>query len=290
MNIHRNYILPKWGKTPLSEMSAMAIRSWILNARSLKGKPLSGKSKGNIMGQMSTLFRFAMLWDWVALPVNPCSLFTVPGVSKRIKKPRVIPPATFRAILDGERDVRFRAMLLGAYCLGLRVSELFGLKWSDLDHLRFTLTIQRAIVDAKEGDVKTERSGAPLPISGYVEKAFRDLRQWSEYNAPGNWIFASEAHAGRLPLNSKWIQQTMLLQAGRRLGLDFNLGWHTFRHSYKVLLERAGVDLTVQRDLMRHADTHTTSQIYGEVEMDRLRSANEAAMLLIFQGDHLRGE
>jgi hypothetical protein len=33
---------------------------------------------------------------------------------------------------------------------------------------------------------------------------------------------------------------------------------------------------------MRHADTHTTSQIYGEVEFDRMKSAHEKAMALVF--------
>jgi site-specific recombinase XerD len=94
------------------------------------------------------------------------------------------------------------------------------------------------------------------------------------------WVFASRYKAGRLPIDSRNIQTKHLVGAGKAIGLDFSLGWHTFRHSYKVLLERAGVDLTVQRDLMRHADTHTTSQIYGEVEFDRMRTANDAAVAL----------
>jgi site-specific recombinase XerD len=57
------------------------------------------------------------------------------------------------------------------------------------------------------------------------------------------------------------------------------------RHSYKVLLERAGADITVQRDLMRHADAKTTVNVYGEVEMDRMRDANNKAVALAFGED-----
>ena len=46
-------------------------------------------------------------------------------------------------------------------------------------------------------------------------------------------------------------------------GLNFNLGWHRLRHSYKVFLELTRIDVTVERDLMRHADIHTTLQVYG---------------------------
>jgi site-specific recombinase XerD len=67
-----------------------------------------------------------------------------------------------------------------------------------------------------------------------------------------------------------------------RIQTLFRSEWHTLRHSYKVLLERSGADITVQRDLMRHADTHTTTQIYGEVEFDRMREANNLAVNLAF--------
>jgi integrase len=100
------------------------------------------------------------------------------------------------------------------------------------------------------------------------------------FRDPSDWAFASEALAGRRPSNSQHIQHTQLLRLGKGIGLDFPLGWHTFRHSYKVLLERAGADITVQRDLMRHADTHTTSQVYGEVEFDRMQDANNKAVAL----------
>jgi site-specific recombinase XerC len=87
---------------------------------------------------------------------------------------------------------------------------------------------------------------------------------------------------GIKPRGSRGIQTRDLSPESKKIGLNFNLGWHTFRHSYKVLLKRAEVDLTVQRDLMRHADTHTTSQVYGEVEFDRMRVSNEKAVSLAF--------
>ena len=39
-------------------------------------------------------------------------------------------------------------------------------------------------------------------------------------------------------------------------------------------------DPTLKRDLMRHSDVHTTMQVYGEVEMERLREVNDAAVNL----------
>ena len=85
---------------------------------------------------MKVLFKFAMLWGWVPPQTNPMSLFSVPGITKRVRKPRVINMAQFQALLEHFRaDLRMRTMITGGYCLGLGASELFGLKWRDFDHL-----------------------------------------------------------------------------------------------------------------------------------------------------------
>lgn len=277
MNIHRVHIMPRWGKTPLDDMNPMAVRQW------LRELDRSTRTRGHILGQMRQLCRFSMLWGWMPGAVNPMSLFTIVGSTKRTKKPRVITPAQFRQLLKNEPELRVRTMIIGAYCLGLRASELFGLKWADFNcHLDARVHIRRAVVDGRVGLVKTERSDAPLPLAEAVDAAFLAYRQHSIFKDEDDWVFSSQQQAGKFPLTSKWFQQTYLIPAGKALGLDFNLGWHTFRHSYKVLLERSGADITVQRDLMRHADTHTTSQIYGEVEFDRMRLANDAAVALAF--------
>jgi integrase len=135
------------------------------------------------------------------------------------------------------------------------------------------------------GLVKTERSDAPLPLAEAVNQAFLALRARSLFSHDEDWVFASERSSGKRPMNSKFIQQETFIEAGKAIGLDFNLGWHTFRHSYKVLLERAGTDVTVQRDLMRHANTNTTMNVYGEIEMDRMRNANNKAVALAFGED-----
>jgi len=273
--IHRNHLTPRWGHVPLAKMHPMEVRGWLLEMEK------APKTRGNILGQMRSLFRFAMLWGWIPATVNPMSLFTIPGVTKRMRKPRVISPAVFRELLKAQ-PLLIRTMLIGAYCLGLRVSELFGLQWGDFDFLGAKVWIRRAVVEARTGKVKTERSEAPLPLAKPVLDAFLELYQHADLKGEQDWVFASRYKCGRLPMDSRNIQTRKLVPAGQAIGLDFSLGWHTFRHSYKVLLERSGADLTVQRDLMRHADTHTTSQIYGEVEFDRMIEANGKAVALVF--------
>ncbi|MBV8207215.1 MAG: tyrosine-type recombinase/integrase [Acidobacteria bacterium] len=69
------------------------------------------------------------------------------------------------------------------------------------------------------------------------------------------------------------IQQDYIRPAGKRLEIG-NVGWHTFRHSYRSWLDRTGTPVGVQRKLMRHAHISTTMNVYGNALMDSKREAN----------------
>lgn len=275
--IHRLYLLPKWGTTSLESMNTMEVRAWLL------GLDFSTRTRGHIHGQMRVLFRFAMLWDWTPASVNPMSLFSIPGATKRTRTPRTISPQQFLQLIKLQPDITVRAMLFGAYCLGLRASELFALQWQDFDFLGGRVHVQRAIVDGRVGDVKTERSNERLPLPKRALEAFLALYGKTEYKGQGDWVFASPAQFGEMPFNSQHIQFNTLRAMGKAIGLDFSLGWHTFRHSFKNLLKASGSDPEMMRDLMRHSDTHTTMNVYGESDFERMRVASDKAMDLIFK-------
>ena len=276
LKMHKLYIRPRWGETPLVEVEAIDVRQWL---RGLDH--LSSRTKGHLHGQMKNLFKFAMLWKWMPAVVNPMSLFSIEGATKRRKAPRVISPAQFRMLLAHfQENLQLQVLVTAGFCLGLRSSELFGLKWGDFDHLGATVRVQRAVVRGHEGAVKTERSNAPLPLARFVGDLFLRWRQSANFREDADWVFPSPYKGGLKPIDANTIQYRYLVAAGKAIGLDFNLGFHNLRHSYKSLLDRISADASLKRDLMRHADVHTTMQVYGEVEMDRLREANTAAVQL----------
>jgi integrase len=275
--IHRNHIVPRWGLVPLEDVTPVKVRAWLLEMEK------SGKTKGNILGQMRILFKFAMLWDWLPAAVNPMSLFSIPGTTIRKRKPRVITIKQFLQLLEHFRDdTRIRTMVTAGFCNGLGASELTGLQWGDFDHHSRKVRISRGAVEGHIGPTKNQHRNAPLPLHKFVADMFLAWRHETTFKDDSDWVFPLESSGGELPEYSNNLQSHVLAPAGKEIGLEFSLGWHTLRHSYKVLLERAGIDITAQRDLMRHSDVHTTTQVYGEVEFDRMRDANEKAVDLIF--------
>jgi len=63
-----------------------------------------------------------------------------------------------------------------------------------------------------------------------------------------------------------------LRPAGEKVGLQ-GVGWHTFRHTYRTLIDDVGTPLGVQQRLMRHADIKTTMRHYAHVLNDDVRQA-----------------
>jgi integrase len=226
---------------------------------------------------MRILFRFAMLWEWIEHGENPMSLFRMEGSTRRAKEPAVLTGEQFGAVLQEITEPIYRTMVLLAICLGLRCSELFALKWKDV--LEEVIKVERAIVDGNEGEVKTVHSKKSLPLHPDVAAMLADFRKGTEFNKDEDWIFASSYVGGDVPMRPGNVQRRILIPAGKRAGLPFTLGWHTFRHTYRSWLDDLQVPLTVQRDLMRHADIRTTTQ-YGSTAMNSLRAANDRLIVM----------
>ena len=62
-----------------------------------------------------------------------------------------------------------------------------------------------------------------------------------------------------------------------------DIGWHTFRHSYRSWLDDTGAPLTVQKELMRHASIQTTMNIYGKAMTDTKRQAHTKVVELVLR-------
>jgi integrase len=276
LSIINAHIRPRWGKVPLEDVRSARVEEWLLAV------PVGNYRKGHIHNVMKQLFKTAMHYEWLPLAANPMSTFSIEGSTKRERVPGTITHAQFHAILELLTEP-YRTMVVIAQCLGLRVSEIMGLQWHDFDFLAGEVRIRRAVVEAHTGEVKTYHSKKELSLHPRVTGAVQMWRSQTEFTQPEQFVFASPWQAGELPYNSSKIQSDYLRVVGKAIGLDFSLGWHTFRHTYRTLLRKSGAPLDVQRDLMRHADIYMTSK-YGGTELDELRVVNDSVVDALFGG------
>ena len=270
--ILNKHVTPKWENVPLSQVRPMFVQEWLDNIT------LTAKTKGKIKALMHRLFERAMFWELIPMERNPMALVEIPGSSRRSKQPIILTLDQYFAVLQLLPEP-YRTMVVVAQCLGLRVSEILALQWPDINFAELTMRVTRAVVDGVVDEVKTEYSEDDLPLDPDLATV---LLNWKRQCAASqeDWIFPSPV-TGRC-YHASPIQQDYIRAAGRKLGLG-DIGWHTFRHTYRSWLDLVGTPIGVQQKLMRHAQIATTMNVYGNSLMESKREANSRVVQMVLR-------
>lgn len=224
------------------------------------------RSLARTLSALRQLFRWLEAEDIVAGE----AIFRVsrPKVGHSVPKPltrekaKALVEDSMRADLDwiAARDL---AVLLLLYGSGLRISEALGLTVREAPTgLRDTLRIM--------GKGRKERLVPVIPIATQAIERYLKLCPYPQ--APDEPLFLG-AKGG--PLSPRIIQLA-IARARDALGLPETATPHALRHSFATHLLSAGADLRQIQELLGHASLSTT-QVYTEVDRDRLLAVYEAA-------------
>jgi integrase len=269
----QRWILPKWGPAYLHLIKPISVEQWL---RSLEG--LRDGSKAKIRNIMSAVFSHAIRFEIADKnPITP-----VRQSAKRTTVPVILDPAELHRLF-GELGIRERAMIIVDALTGIRRSELMGLQWCDVDFIGSRIEIRRSMVDQIVGDCKTETSRKPVVMDEHIAQALIAWRQESMYTGPQDWVWASPHRKGRQPLWLSTIMRYYIQPAARRAGIQKNVGWHTFRHTFSTLIKSLGVDAKVVQELLRHASFKTTMDGYTQALEQPKRQAQEQLADLIMR-------
>ncbi len=228
------------------------------------GPHLANSTKAKIRNLMSVLFNHAIRYEWLEQGQNPIKLIRQNAI--RQKDPAVLESHEIQRLL-AELKSSFRIIVLLDVTIGLRRSELFALKWHDLDFFNLTIDIKRSIFPGVIGDCKTEASRRPIPLALEVAA---DLWLWKEttrYAKPEDWIFASPHVDGYKPFWPDIVMSKVVRPAAKRAGISKRIGWHTFRHTYSTMIVANGENVKVVQELMRHANSRSTLNIYSQARV-----------------------
>ena len=263
----KNHILPKWGNSLLSDTQARPVELWLLSLN------LSPKSKMHIRELLHGLWEYAMWRGDVVTQRNPMELVVIKGANQRVRKTNSLTVADFRALLNTFDDPCWHALLSVAVGLGLRISEVLGLKWHDIDWLNRTIHVERGVVKQIVDDVKSAHSARTMACADELLNVLKLWKQTTQFSSPEDWVFASPVKLGRQPLSYTHVWET-LNKAAKKAGLE-HISSHCFRHSYRTWLDSVGTPVGVQQKLMRHSDIRTTMNIYGDAATADMREANQ---------------
>jgi integrase len=264
------WIVPQWGRYELRNIRTIEVESW------LRRLPLAKSSCAKIRNVMSVLFNHACRYEF--FDRNPIRL--VRQGAKRKAAPNVLTPYEIKLLVDG-LELRERTLVLLAASTGLRQSELFGLKWGDINFEEKTIYVTRSIVYGVVGPCKTEASQKPVPVHPLIIDTLLKWRGQQPYRKSENWVFASRRYRGRKPYWGQAILRKFIRPRALELGIEKHFGWHTFRHTYSTLLRSVGTEFKVMQELLRHSSLRSTLDVYTQAITPSKHAAQAAVMALV---------
>ncbi len=221
-----------------------------------------------ITRKVSVLRRY---FDWARrtgrIEVDPTLGLAAPRGPSRL--PQVLKDDHIRTLIDkparagddDARDARDLAMVELLYGSGLRVSELCGLRYEDLDLAR--------------GEVRVWGKGSKQRLVPLSDPAVSAMRAWLKgprgtfvtADTPADMIFLNQRGRAITPRDVRRV-------IDRRSVVPTHP--HALRHTFATHLLDGGADLRAVQELLGHADIATT-QIYTHVSRERLREVHRAS-------------
>lgn len=266
----KKWIEPRWGSYALSAIRSVEVELWLKNLNLAPG------SRCKIRNVMSMLFNHGRRHELCER--NPIEW--VRQSAKRRTAPDILTSNEVRNLLENLR-FRERTLVLLAVTTGLRRSEIFALKWKDIDFEAKQIYVTRSIVQNVIGICKTETSQKPVPAHDELVETLKQWRVQTRYKSPTDWLFASPVHRGRWPYLSQQIMRHHILPVARKLGINKRIGWHTFRHTYSTLLRSTGAELKIMQELLRHSTIRVMLDTYTQAVTSEKRTAQEAVVALL---------
>ncbi len=265
-----NWILPRWGELKLEQVKPVVVEEWLDGIKRARG------TKAKIRNLMSALFTHAMRYEWT--DKNPIRL--VRQSAKRERVPDVLELWEVQLLLS-KLGVRERTLALLDAGTGLRVSELLALRWRDVDFENLELNVTRFIWHQVIGDCKTEASAKPVPLDSYMAEDLLRWRRQSDYAGLDDYVFASETMQGKQPFWPDNLMKRHIRPGARANGINKQIGWHTFRHTFGTRLKANGEDVKTVQELLRHANSRITLEVYTQAVNSHKRTAQSKVVRMM---------
>lgn len=247
----------------LDQVNKSTLRSFLGNSLQ---EGYSKKTVARKVASLRSFFRF--LHRRNVIHSNPTLTLLSPKVERRL--PTVLDEATMKRVVESpdptvEHSKRDAAILELFYSTGIRLSELIGIKISDIDFARKTLKVQGK---GKKQRILPLGSKAIEALERYLHEE-RVVRRLESRAAP---LFVTDRGEPMYPVAVYRIVRKYL----DRVSEAEKKSPHVLRHSFATHLLNRGADLAAVRELLGHESLSTT-QIYTHVSTERMKKAYRQA-------------
>jgi integrase len=127
-----------------------------------------------------------------------------------------------------------------------------------------------------------------VPLPTLVVEELKEWRKTTLYRSDEDYLFPSVAKNGTQPLTPDMTLRRHIRPVLKRLGVMKRIGWHSFRHGLATMLRQHGVDIKTAQELLRHANSRITQDIYQQAVGDEKRVAQNLAFRGLLEGGSLQ--
>ena len=281
-SITRHHIIPAIGNKKMTEVNKGDIQRLY--------KDRAGYSKSiarQVKTVMNVSFHYAV--SCKLIPVNPAEGIDLPKTvdskpyhTRNIDMVKTLNMEQILLLLEASKNTPIHMQVLFNVLMGLRRQEINAGKYSDVDYLNRTLSVERQLgkklnrepngayekpTTKSELPLKTPSSRRVLPIPDYVFEAILEERKRYERNRSrrraqfldADYICCSNYGKPRSK-DFHWSHYKKLL---RDIGLP-DIRWHDLRSTYCTLLLKQDFNPKAVSRLMGHAKEIITMDVYGD--------------------------
>lgn len=176
-------------------------------------------------------------------------------------------------------------VILLALSTGMRLGEIFGLKWSDIDLNKGIIHVQRSVATSVKGqpfqEPKTAKSRRKIPVPASVVKDLRLYKKWQEWQQHligDTWEDNDLVITNKIGRTYDTGNFTNRIFKGllKQAGIDSSFKFHDLRHTHATLLLLAGVNPKIVQERLGHSTITMTLDTYSHLLPDMQDSAVKA--------------
>lgn len=264
------HIVPTLGERNILELGRREIQEFLTQQKKdgnmRNGEKLSATSTNMMLSVLNLAFEYAC--DMEYIEENPCArVRRTKAEAKKIEAFTIEEQRAIEAEIARSGDRRLHGILLCLYT-GLRIGELLGLTWNDVDLERGVIKITKTVYREKDESgvwqicvdtPKTKASDRVIPLPEYI---IRMLRQ--DYESSQTPYIVENKKGERMSIRSyQYIFEKLTERAGVR-----KLNFHALRHTFATRAIECGMDIKTVADIMGHQNASITLNRYAHCMLD----------------------
>lgn len=279
------------GSKKLKDIKSLDVQR-ALNTMEQEG--ISNSAMREALGRLRECMEFAVGNQMIAS--NPCLIVEVPWTYKKAKEEIALTQEEQNTLLNEVEDSWYKEMFYFMCLTGVRVGELGGLQWSDIDFSKKCITIRRSLscsyCNGKKREMlvspKTVNSTRQIPFLGEMEEVLKSQKEkqkrlkaelgerWRSGEEFSDLVFTTgmgspcsryivDKEVKKVIKRIREKEAVLAVQEQREPKIIRDFHPHTLRHTFATRCFENKMEPKVVQSLLGHSSISITLNIYTHV-------------------------